>query len=851
MNKLQRPLGLILITNDEASGRVLFMYPHSIELPPDLLEDEIQLDTNSILMETNNLVDVQRTSNSAEDSDGNAAGSLEKSSNEELNRIPHSPPVATTSPRTTHKSENQTRATASTSAISSLDQESDRRKEWRSQQFNSFDEPAESLSDGQRRATNSGDSLLNGDLNKKINEEADLNKRREKKNQLPTKMIIGMLNPVEHLNEVPFEITINTARYVCNPWHIRKTGQCIAVVFVLHASCNDQIIESYQNLSRKIATAIDNEQTRCNYLRDEIQAIQPYLERIEEIYTGTEPRDSESFGEEHISFADVEKHSSLARTLRQIYEDIYQYGILDVFVNDCIQVGFCIDPFHSFGQNIPSFPIIDVDNIMHILQPYHTVLFFEDCAPGPDANPYVLRFFEHYDLERSLNEIGMFSRMPLEQIKAVARHYILWGCAKIIYPLCNTNVYSTMESNPTTKTACATFRRSFGPNIGLGTILSAFHPPSNFGTVFGRAVNILFAPDSQAKRFNQPLSVIELNLLSNRIKTQIRQFKQVDETIKNALLRISVDTIAAGMTEPDFFWFLSTFISMHPFLNGDYHVEAIMCYKQLDRSAVTRILDLFSDILIVLSAQATIVPVKLSEYPKRLGTATSVASTVAGRRRQNKRACVHRTNMNEDPALVLVSEWIPPSELLPYLELGDLIEFDRSSRSRIGYYHWAVYAGVEDGIKTVIHFSNEHGDFESQDVKMEFKGKLINGSLAHIRADPYISVVGQSLYARINNSLDRHYDPFPPIIIRDRAIAKLGSTGYNLLFNNCEQFCKWARYGRHESDQSSTFTTTVSTLGTLLFTGSATAAVGAGLFMYSTVRIGRKLMHRYWPTGVI
>lgn len=213
----------------------------------------------------------------------------------------------------------------------------------------------------------------------------------------------------------------------------------------------------------------------------------------------------------------------------------------------------------------------------------------------------------------------------------MACHYILWGCARIIFPICNTNIYSTMESTPTTKSACSTFRKLFGPEIGLIQILSAFHPPISLGqfleekslytTIKIRKQMLIFllrnnyivqlhkfpfiiSPDSKSDRFNNPVSEVELNILSNRIKTQIRQFKQADESIRSALLRISVDTITAGISEADYFWFLSTFISFYPFLNGEYHLEAIMCHKQLDRSAVIRILDLFSDIIVVLISQA-------------------------------------------------------------------------------------------------------------------------------------------------------------------------------------------------------------------------------------------------------
>lgn len=41
------------------------------------------------------------------------------------------------------------------------------------------------------------------------------------------------------------------------------------------------------------------------------------------------------------------------------------------------------------------------------------------------------------------------------------------------------------------------------------------------------------------------------------------------------------------------------------------------------------------------------------------------------------------------------------------------------------------------------------------------------------------------------------------------------------------------------------------TAATVLFTGSASAAVGVGLTIYAGVKIGRKIMHRYFPVGVI
>jgi hypothetical protein len=124
----------------------------------------------------------------------------------------------------------------------------------------------------------------------------------------------------------------------------------------------------------------------------------------------------------------------------------------------------------------------------------------------------------------------------------------------------------------------------------------------------------------------------------------------------------------------------------------------------------------------------------------------------------------------------LVTEWMPAAELIYFLELGDLIEFSRGS-----YYHWAVYVGVEDGVKTVVHFSTEAGDFEDLSTKTELRSKLLRGSSAHVRVDTFLTVAGNSDRVRINNYLDSKYAPFPPVIICDRAMRKLGELGYNLM----------------------------------------------------------------------
>ncbi|KAI6236124.1 NC domain-containing protein [Aphelenchoides besseyi] len=248
---------------------------------------------------------------------------------------------------------------------------------------------------------------------------------------------------------------------------------------------------------------------------------------------------------------------------------------------------------------------------------------------------------------------------------------------------------------------------------------------------------------------------------------------------------------------------------------------------------------------------ATSIAVSTANHVARRRLTRTNSAPVGGVSKKPKTSHFHKHHsLRRNRALIqqmmLRTGWIKPSELLAHLEVGDLIEFDRS-HTNVPYYHWAVYLGFEDGERVVIHFSTEHGDFGDLGTKAEVRNKLYRGSSAHVRVDPFTAVAGVSTRARINNQLDLKYSPYPPVIIKDRCLKKLGSTGYNLIFNNCEQFAKWARYGRGESDQAMKATSAIATVGTLVCTGSVSMAFGAGALILSSVYVGRRILHRLVP----
>lgn len=177
----------------------------------------------------------------------------------------------------------------------------------------------------------------------------------------------------------------------------------------------------------------------------------------------------------------------------------------------------------------------------------------------------------------------------------------------------------------------------------------------------------------------------------------------------------------------------------------------------------------------------------------------------------------------------LISEWQTATEIAPYIELGDLLEFRRVARiggvPRNIYSHWAVYIGRYEDAPFVVHVSGDEEDFGKfsgpAGGKMgSFNGSssLLKASAAQVRCDHLETVSGTDL-VRVNNAHDIDHQPFPPRIIVERATNQLGSGDYNLFLNNCEHFVKWCRYGNRISGQA--------VIAKSVLIGSALAAIGA------------------------
>uniref|UniRef100_A0A915MCY7 GATOR complex protein NPRL3 n=1 Tax=Meloidogyne javanica TaxID=6303 RepID=A0A915MCY7_MELJA len=450
---------------------------------------------------------------------------------------------------------------------------------------------------------------------------------------LPVKMLATLLQTNTGNKEgEPFEIKVNNIRFAGVPWCVDACeGVCLAVVFILSSSCGCHIVEAFQRLSKKIAVAISAEQQRCNYLSEQICLMQPSHDEFEAM--GDEQRRGRS------PYETILAKSGLAQHLRDIYNDVCEYGMVDVFVNDSSEVGFCVEPKAMFHAGLTPRSSTQIESLMSKIRPYHGILFLEDSVPNPGSNPFVLRFLDNYEPTRSIEEMASLSNLVLAQALQIVRHYLLWSRAIIIYPICASNVYANaVKLPPGYKQLETAFTQQF-PDFKLNDIFEAFSPPCSLGSylqdtaIYGGKPNVpigLFVfllrnqlliqlhtyiyllPFASNPLQQQQQNEIERQkpqrILGPKIQNYLNSSRDLNDLVKSNILSICSKFYKTSNTEEsELFIFVIDFLRIIPFLNGRDHMEEIIYQLSLDRSTVMRILDTFSEIICTFQCQDLVV----------------------------------------------------------------------------------------------------------------------------------------------------------------------------------------------------------------------------------------------------
>ncbi|CAF3339478.1 unnamed protein product [Rotaria sp. Silwood1] len=237
-----------------------------------------------------------------------------------------------------------------------------------------------------------------------------------------------------------------------------KNLKSFAIFFALRAIAKASVILSYQEMSKRIGTAIRCEEQRASYLNQEyaklISVIQQHdIEANDRLVNRIPNEDNEKEREEKDQtkqkiYSTMVEQSVLAATLKQIYIDLQVSGEINITINNWLNVSCCL-PHRSVPINCP----LDTDQVFHVLtnaeqylKPYYGLLLVIDpsallASLPTDSSSTLNTLVRHLRSSYSLSRLSIETSIPLSQIYRLTAHLVYWGRAKIIYPIHDDNIY--------------------------------------------------------------------------------------------------------------------------------------------------------------------------------------------------------------------------------------------------------------------------------------------------------------------------------------------------------------------------------------------------------------------------
>ncbi|CAH2041341.1 unnamed protein product, partial [Iphiclides podalirius] len=272
-----------------------------------------------------------------------------------------------------------------------------------------------------------------------------------------------------------FELKVNDVRFVGHPtllpYRTNKDDTAamilINIVFALQASASHSIVKCYYDLSKRLGKALRHEEKRCSYLTEEMKIMLAAHDEVSaldsEINSGENDEDEENlrhsvssttYSAENCNeetpksaFHLILQRSSLARSMKAVFEGLSSTGIVQVRINKWVLLSFCLP--HKAHQIHNRGLIIEpetIDKCLQKLRPYHGMLLLVDpnylLASIPlDGSPALLRLIKLYSPLKSLQTLAIEADLSFTQVSQLTGHLVYWAKATVIYPLCEGNVY--------------------------------------------------------------------------------------------------------------------------------------------------------------------------------------------------------------------------------------------------------------------------------------------------------------------------------------------------------------------------------------------------------------------------
>uniref|UniRef100_A0A8C0SA70 GATOR complex protein NPRL3 n=1 Tax=Canis lupus familiaris TaxID=9615 RepID=A0A8C0SA70_CANLF len=288
-----------------------------------------------------------------------------------------------------------------------------------------------------------------------------------------------------------FELKIDNVRFVGHPTllqhalgQVSKTDPSpkreaptmilFNVVFALRANADPSVINCLHNLSRRIATVLQHEERRCQYLTREAKLILALQDEVSAVADANDGPQS--------PFHHILPKCKLARDLKEAYDSLCTSGVVRLHINSWLEVSFCLPhKIHYAASSL--IPPEAIERSLKAIRPYHALLLLSDekslLAELPlDCSPALVRVIKTTSAVKNLQQLAQDADLALLQVFQLAAHLVYWGKAIIIYPLCENNVYmlSPNASVCLYSPLAEQFSRQF-PAHDLPSVLAKFSLP--------------------------------------------------------------------------------------------------------------------------------------------------------------------------------------------------------------------------------------------------------------------------------------------------------------------------------------------------------------------------------------
>ncbi|XP_037363752.1 GATOR complex protein NPRL3 isoform X2 [Talpa occidentalis] len=323
-----------------------------------------------------------------------------------------------------------------------------------------------------------------------------------------------------------FELKIDNVRFVGHPTllqhalgQVSKTDPSpkreaptmilFNVVFALRANADPSVISCLHTLSRRIATVLQHEERRCQYLTREARLILALQDEASAAADGC-GRGSQcwpchcSLRETALAcpvpgalslavvpaadegppspFHHILPKCKLARDLKEAYDSLCSSGVVRLHVNSWLEVSFCLP--HKIHRAATSLiPPEAIERSLKAIRPYHALLLLSDekalLAELPlDCSPALVRVVRTASAVKNLQQLAQDADLALLQVFQLAAHLVYWGKAIIVYPLCENNVYMlSPHASVCLHSLLAEQFSSRFPSHDLPSVLSRFSLP--------------------------------------------------------------------------------------------------------------------------------------------------------------------------------------------------------------------------------------------------------------------------------------------------------------------------------------------------------------------------------------